>query len=135
MKSKAARIRRAITEIGPQAVVANLCGVSPQAVNGWLRTGKIAAKHVAKLEKESGYNASWILTGEGEMRKNHVKETAPAPYAAVASTRDLLATLSGRIAETDESLRPDVVRLVTRYLESSDPPERLADAISAMLGQ
>lgn len=39
-------------EQGKKTKLAKACDVTPQAVNGWIRTGKIASKHYPTISKE-----------------------------------------------------------------------------------
>lgn len=43
--------------------IAKACGVTPQAVTGWRRTGRIAKKHLSVLSRLSSRSLSWWLGG------------------------------------------------------------------------
>lgn len=47
-----------------QVRVATECGVTKQAVQGWLRTGRIDKKHLPKLSELTGKPLAWWLSGQ-----------------------------------------------------------------------
>lgn len=48
-----------------KAEAARACKVTPQAVTGWIRTGRISKQQVFTLAQLSGFRAEWIATGQG----------------------------------------------------------------------
>lgn len=48
-----------------QADIAEACGVSKQAVQGWKKTGRIDKKHLPKLAQVSGKPLEWWLSIDG----------------------------------------------------------------------
>jgi len=66
-------------------MVANACGVTKQAVQGWLRTGRIDKKHLPKLSEISGKPLSWWLDANNSeidrasIAKDEINEEL-APY-------------------------------------------------------
>lgn len=54
---------------GIKAKLADYCGASPQAVSGWLKTGRIKKSHLAKAEQFFGAKADFIGPAD-----NHVRE-------------------------------------------------------------
>lgn len=68
-----------------QVMVANACGVTKQAVQGWLRTGRIDKKHLPKLSEISGKPLSWWLDANNSeidrasIAKDEINEEL-APY-------------------------------------------------------
>lgn len=51
-----------------QSEIADKCGISPQAVYRWKKTGQISIKHLVKLSELSGISQEWIINGEGSQR-------------------------------------------------------------------
>jgi DNA-binding transcriptional regulator YdaS (Cro superfamily) len=47
-------IAKAVKEAGGQQALAQLCGVRYQAVQKWLRTGRVPAKRVLQIERVTG---------------------------------------------------------------------------------
>lgn len=69
----AARIQKMMDFLGieEQVVFADLAGASRSVVNQWL-TGKIKsidARYAFKLQDSTGFNAKWIMLGEGAVMK------------------------------------------------------------------
>lgn len=50
-----------------KADVARACNVTPQAVSGWTRTGRISKELIFVIADLTGFRAEWIATGEGAM--------------------------------------------------------------------
>ncbi|MGF6504682.1 helix-turn-helix domain-containing protein [Paraburkholderia sp. 32] len=58
----ARRVRQALAEARlTSAEVAVACGVTPQAVNGWKKTGRIGKEQLPKLVELTGRPLSWWL--------------------------------------------------------------------------
>ncbi len=64
----AQRLRIALAGRGMKAKVAQRCAVTPQAVTGWLKTGRIDKKHLLTINKLTGHGFEWLLTGEDPLR-------------------------------------------------------------------
>ena len=47
--------------------IAELCGVSLQAVTGWLKTGRVKHEHIETLAKRFGRSMAWMLVGDQGM--------------------------------------------------------------------
>lgn len=78
----AERIREAIQHSGKtQAQIATETGKSPGAVTQWLdgSTKSLRADTAAALERATGYNAAWLVTGKGSKQAANVSNVAPAP--------------------------------------------------------
>lgn len=78
----AERIREAIQHSGKsQAQIATDTGKSPGAVTQWLdgSTKSLRADTAAALERATGYNAAWLVTGKGPKLATNVPNVAPAP--------------------------------------------------------
>lgn len=50
-----------------KADIARACGVTPQAVSGWTKTGRISKEQIFPLADLTGFRAEWMTTGEGPM--------------------------------------------------------------------
>jgi len=48
-----------------KAEVSRRLQTTPQAVNGWIKTGTIKKSTLVQLAKLTGFNSEWIATGEG----------------------------------------------------------------------
>ena len=66
-KDMALRIKTAIDSLGRggKMHIANLCGISSQAVTGWFSSGTISKDNLAIVSKVTGYSISWLCTGKG----------------------------------------------------------------------
>ena len=78
---KSARDRSGITN----AEIAHTCGVTPQAVGAWLRTGKISGRHLASIAATTGVSTDWLITGRD---RNSARESA-AVYDLSAEARPI----------------------------------------------
>lgn len=85
MNTVSERIQYAIRHSGlSKAEIARRCDVSPQAVNGWIATGRIRKEMLYTLASITGVEAEWIAVGGyeptvGSHRKNLIAEN-PASY-------------------------------------------------------
>lgn len=62
--SVAARITQAIEQSGKTAAqIAQACGVTPQAVNGWKKTGRIGKGQLPALAELTGKSVQWLING------------------------------------------------------------------------
>ena len=58
----AAKLRLALVDAGvTDAALAKACKVSPQAVTGWKRTGRIHKRHLAKISELTGKPVTWFI--------------------------------------------------------------------------
>lgn len=81
----AERIREAIQHSGKsQAQIATETGKSPGAVTQWLdgSTKSLRADTAAALERATGYNATWLVTGKGTKLAANLPNVVPAPVGA-----------------------------------------------------
>lgn len=66
----AERITHALKQSGvSKADIARACEVTPQAVTGWTKTGRISKDAIYVVADKTGFNAEWLATGRGEERK------------------------------------------------------------------
>ncbi|AOJ86703.1 hypothetical protein WS87_08475 [Burkholderia sp. MSMB0856] len=92
----ARRITQALEELPlPLAEVAAACGVSPQAVNGWKRTGRIGKDQLPKLAQLTGRPLSWWLG---------IDEAESAGSPRDAAIEKLIRVVGGRSAEEVEAI-------------------------------
>src|SRR5690606_33779564 len=83
----AERIREAIQHSGKtQAQIATETGKSPGAVTQWLdgATKSLRADTAAALERATGYNATWLVTGKGPKLAVNMSNVGPAPLGGRA---------------------------------------------------
>lgn len=59
-----------------QSDIAVACGVTKQAVQGWIKTGRIAKNHLPKLAEISGRPLTWWLAGEQTEEEPQTNESA-----------------------------------------------------------
>lgn len=83
----AARLREAIGSI-PKTEIAAICGVTDQAVTGWLKTGRVKKGNVARIASRTGRDLHWLLTGEKSLKAAPSPTANPAEQAAAASGVD-----------------------------------------------
>jgi len=50
--------------------VSEKCDISPTAITGWLKTGRIDKNHLDTVAVMSGYDLHWLITGKGSKKKN-----------------------------------------------------------------
>lgn len=50
----------------PPKAIAELCGITEQAVSNWRRTGKIARKHLPKIAMATKWSVQRLLTGKDD---------------------------------------------------------------------
>jgi SOS-response transcriptional repressor LexA len=78
----AERLQYALKQSGiKNAEIAEACGITPQAVSGWLKTGRISKNALYVVEAKTGFNAQWISTGKGPERGSLSVSESPATYA------------------------------------------------------
>lgn len=105
-----------------QTEVAEACGVTKQAVQGWLRTGRIGKVHLPKLESLTGRPLAWWLDLGADAGSTGAQEklvTALQDWRQLASSRsqeviDQLTLLARRNALTDDDWKL-VEQLVRRF--------------------
>ena len=77
----AARLREALRGSGvTNAKIAERCGVTVQAVTGWLRDGKIARRHIPTIAAATSRDIAWLMSGKGEPLAPELEaNTSPGP--------------------------------------------------------
>jgi hypothetical protein len=88
----AKRIETAIDELGSGArsAIARKCGVSKQAITGWIKSGKITFLNMIIVSIETNKSLDYFagLTGVGSVRENK------SDYTAIAKTENEKAALT-----------------------------------------
>ena len=113
-----------------QAEVAEKCGVTKQAVQGWLKTGRFDKKHLAKLSKLTNRPLSWWLDGDsGESNEaapssdqNLRYQTIFDPQSVINDLR-LMALQSALVSEDWLLLHSIAKRLAVNSQRSIDPQD------------
>ena len=61
------RLREAINSMprGIKSEIARICDVAPQAVTGWITTGRIDKVNLLIVSNKTGYNINYLITGKG----------------------------------------------------------------------
>lgn len=77
------------------AYIADQLGVSPQAVTGWRRTGRIDKRRLPALARVTKVSLSTFMPDVAESRARHVRSEDPPPYGDIPyrSSRDDAAAL------------------------------------------
>jgi hypothetical protein len=123
-----------------QTKVATICDVKPQAITGWLKTGRIAKRHLPVIAKEAKCNLAWLITGEGP--KDLCKNQPLAIYPSVqpATPRNISGLLDADLPDglpaTGGSGEADDGGLYERLnIHSQEPPDlaQMLDGLSARL--
>lgn len=96
-KELARRLVRAMDDATPLVTSADLaraCGVTPQAVNGWRKDGRIAKRHLGKIKTLTGRDILHDVKAgaDDEERDEHLQRVHEiARGLPVAAKRDLIA--------------------------------------------
>jgi len=108
----ARRITQALAELPlPLAEVAAACGVSPQAVNGWKKTGRIGKDQLPKLAQLTGRPLSWWLGGDDVPASGSPRD---------AAIEKLIRAVGGRSAEEVEAIASALDTLLRLGAGSTD---------------
>lgn len=68
-----------------QVQLAKACGVTPQAVTGWIRDGAIKKKHLVAVAKLTGCTVEWLLTDRENRKGNEEMGVSDAPTHSYSS--------------------------------------------------
>lgn len=97
------RIRTALESAGKtQRGLADAANVTPQAVNGWLRTGHISRDRLAIIANYTGTSLEYLLTGKEAPRTQGVAEQSPDYARHPAATIKLAPVLGVADSEKGE---------------------------------
>lgn len=105
----AARLVDVVLAAGGPRKVAETCGVTEQAVNGWLKTGRIRKDRFPVLADLSGYALLWIMTGEAPKYPPTGEIAYPPPEAMTAPLTPLQRELLGAFAGLTPAQQADAV--------------------------
>ncbi|MFX3547673.1 S24 family peptidase [Ralstonia mannitolilytica] len=124
------RICQAIDEAKLTAAeIAAECGVTPQAVNGWKRTGRIGKGHLPKLSEMTGKSLEWFLGSEDSPKPQLIGKGFPArPIAVYDSLDELPPETTVLITHVDVALSAGNGR-ETWHVEKKEPLPFQADYI------
>jgi phage repressor protein C with HTH and peptisase S24 domain len=100
------------------SALAKECGVSRQAVYGWLKTGRVAKEHLPIFARLSGKSLAWWL-GAGEDASTQVKHVFKNKQSGKPNDENSSAEAYNPVATSPGSSKPVVVRPITTY-ESLD---------------
>jgi SOS-response transcriptional repressor LexA/predicted DNA-binding transcriptional regulator AlpA len=70
-----------VLEPGP---LAKECGVSRQAIYGWLKTGRVDKKHLPVFARMSGKSLAWWLGADSELTSQYPTKGGESTFAAPA---------------------------------------------------
>lgn len=67
-----ARVNEAISSMGRggKSSIAKELNISPTAITGWIKTGRISKESIEIVSRMSGYSLNWLITGKGEKLSN-----------------------------------------------------------------
>lgn len=114
-----------------QSDIANACGVTKQAVQGWLKTGRFDKKHLPKLAQLTGRPLAWWLDADSDLSTGELIK-ALSDWRSQASARsqyviDQLSSLAQLNALQDEDwllLQAMAQRLASSAQRQADPQDR-----------
>jgi len=100
-KELARRLDEAISSIGRggKTRLAEKCNITPQAVNGWLKTGRIDKDHLVIVAELSHHDLNWLITGKGYKLATKPVIQSDAEYLGRFETWDELTPLRDDEAE------------------------------------
>lgn len=125
--STAERVEKMMRELGniDQPSFGALAGASKSVVNQWLSGGiqSIGARYAFNLQKKTGYNAEWIMLGDGSERLSDAK-SEPAMPTFSKSAIHLMSVVSSLDASGDNTT---LLNAAATLLSSAIPkPEEAA---------
>lgn len=67
----AERVKKALERLprGGKKILAERCNISPQAITGWVKTGRIDKSNLIVLSELTTYRLEWLITGKGLSHK------------------------------------------------------------------
>ncbi len=71
----------------PAKDVAEACGVTVQAINGWKTNGRVGKQHIKTLARLTGLPVSWWLPGDGLEDEPSTVAATPWPFASIDPQR------------------------------------------------
>lgn len=102
-----ARLIEIANEVGNDAKLARIAGISRSAVNQWRAgaPGDLRASSAANIQEETGYSVRWLILGKGP------KKLTDKPDA-------------GALSDKEHKLQPDIINsalvLLKSFLDSDD---------------
>ena len=111
-KALAQRIEQALTHAKEsqnksKALIAEECGVSAQAVNNWLRRGKISKRSLMLLAKSTNVDFIWLYTGlEATSNKTPLaRDQLKEPSAEYTLDKQLLAQSIKKVLSRSDQIQ------------------------------
>ena len=82
-RNLAARLKEAIATLarGGKVRISEKCGVSPTAITGWLKTGRIDKVNIEIGANITGYSLHWLITGKGDKQASPTNLPEATPTA------------------------------------------------------
>lgn len=116
-------------EKGNQKRLADACGVTTQAITGWIKTGKVAKKHYSTLSKQLGIPLSTLHSIDAENTQKTPPDRPNLPPTGTLSYED---QYGQEIAEMWPHLPESVKNHI--WLTIQDYCENAAPALKKMFG-
>ena len=106
------RIEEALANTGlKQAKIAELMNVTPQAVNKWIKTGRISKENLRKLAKITGAPLTWLISGNNDVDTGiEALLNMSTPRSRESLLRIARAAESGRLTEDDLALLEQIAK-------------------------
>ncbi|MGZ5053344.1 MAG: LexA family protein [Methylobacter sp.] len=84
-----ARVDEAISSMprGTKVNIAKLCNISPTAITGWIKTGRIKKDSLEVVSRVTGYNLSWLITGKGKKKNDVLTDIIAAQFLGDVNVR------------------------------------------------
>lgn len=107
---------------GKQAELAKACGVTPQAITGWIKTGKVAKKHYPTISRVLGVPLKAL---HGETYAINEPETEYKPISAALPYEDKdIDDLVDWWPDLPENVKNHIRMTLQEYVESLAPKLR-----------
>lgn len=118
-----------------QPEMATLLGVSGRTYGHWERGERTPDAHALIVLALDGWNANWLLTGEGPERLEALKKGTSAPALDPQALRDAIADTLNIADMTGRDISPeDQASMITRlYMRLTGQLPRTAPAVEAAL--
>jgi transcriptional regulator with XRE-family HTH domain len=116
-----------------QSQIADGCGVSKQAVQGWVKTGRIDKKHLTTLAELSGRSLGWWLDADDGKEQTSIDKVFE-DWRLKASPRSVAVIDQLTIAARKNALKDDdwllIGQIVQRLAAAATPASRIGVPIA-----
>lgn len=105
-------IREAILSLGRggQRIISDSCGVSPQAITGWMQKGVISKSNLDILCRITGFSAHWIIFNRGDKLNKTINTKSQNKPENTYSSCVIDATIQSKLGGTiDPSMLPSTL--------------------------